>query len=93
MIKIIGDRRSGKTTKLLKYAYDNGYVLVEPTMAMRDYVARMAKALGYDDVQIIAPWHMKQYISHDKGCKFVIDELDDFLAAMGVVAYSNTNDQ
>ncbi|MBO7710607.1 MAG: hypothetical protein J6S83_09070 [Lachnospiraceae bacterium] len=88
MERIIGERGSGKTTKLLKLAQENGYVIVVPTITMADYVSDMAKKLGYN-VKVISayeffwhrPWHRDDH--------YVIDELDLFLQAIGVKGYSN----
>ena len=42
MIRVIGTRGSGKTTKLLNLAAENGYVIVEPNAMMADYVRHLA---------------------------------------------------
>lgn len=93
MIKILGERRSGKTTKLLKLAHENGYILVEPTFRMVEFTERLAKENGYDDVEIL---HARQFNMRNPGLfmqdynnHYLIDELDMCLNTMNVVGYSN----
>ena len=88
MIKIIGTRGSGKTTKLLKLAQQDGYIIVEPNMRMCDYVRHMALENGYN-VNVICS-HELLYRQH--GIikeKYLVDELDSFLIALGIEGYSN----
>lgn len=95
MIKILGERRSGKTTKLLKLAHENGYILVEPTFQMVDFTKRLAKENGYDDVEILCAlqFNMRNpgLFMQDYNNRYLIDELDMCLNTMNVVGYSNTD--
>ena len=86
---ITGARGSGKTTKLILYARDNGCVLVVPTYRMMKYAYQQALHLHCDDVPIITIDEMLQSSSGEH--KFVIDELDICLKKLNVVAYTNTN--
>ena len=88
MIRIIGARRSGKTTKLLKLAQEEGYVLVEPNARMADFVRHMAIEKGYN-VNIISA-HELIYRQHGiVKEKYIVDELEMFLYALGIEGYSD----
>lgn len=89
MFKIIGPRSSGKTTELIKYAYEKHLILVEPTFHRKVYAMEMAKELGYD-IMVIAASQMRTY--HQREDYFLIDDLDDFLSAINIVGYSQTDD-
>ncbi len=88
MIKIIGTRGSGKTTKLLELAQRDGYIIVEPNMRMCDHVRHMALEKGYN-VNVISS-HELLYRQHEVTKeKYLVDELDMFLIALGIEGYSN----
>lgn len=95
MIKILGERCSGKTTKLLNLAHENGYILVEPTFQMAEFAKRLAKELGYDDVEIVCAlqFNMRNpgLFMRDCNNRYLMDELDMCLKTMNVVGYSNTD--
>jgi cytidylate kinase len=88
MIRIIGTRGSGKTTKLLNLAQREGFVLVEPTFQMADYVSDMAKKNGFD-VKVINAHEFMWYKPGHRDDKYVVDELDLFLQMIGIEGYSN----
>ena len=90
MIKIIDTRGSGKTTKLLKLAYDEELVVVEPTKHAADYVKKMAKDLGYDGVNIISSSEFMSGACMKYHKHFLIDELEWFLESIGVYGYSQS---
>jgi len=90
MIRIIGERGSGKTTKLLELAEEKGYILVEPTIASADYVRNMAREKGYHNVNIISAHDLLFYRHSALRNKYLIDELEGFLSALGVEGYSNS---
>ena len=88
MIKIIGARGSGKTTRLLKLAEENGYIVVEPNIHMADYVRRMATEMGLN-VTVISShnlWNLPRGIAREK---YLVDELEMFLASIGIEGYSD----
>ena len=89
MIRIIGSRGSGKTTKLLKLAKDNGYVVVEPNMRMCDYAKRMAIQKEYN-IKVISAHELliRQHGIREE--KYIVDELDLFLSSLGIQGYSNS---
>ena len=91
MIKVTGKRGSGKTTKLLELAHENGYILIEPNHAIADFARHRAKECGYDDVQVITLndfWKHNSPFGNDRN--YLIDELDMCLHYLGVDGYSNT---
>lgn len=90
MIKIIDTRGSGKTTKLLKLAYDEELVIVEPTKHAADYVKKMAKDLGYDGVNIISSSEFMSSACMKYHKHFLIDELEWFLESIGVYGFSQS---
>ena len=95
MIKVTGKRGSGKTTKLLELAHENGYILVEPTFRAVDHVRQMAEEKGYGDVEILAAcqFNMRNpgLFVKDADNRYLIDELDMVLSQMNVVGYSDTD--
>ena len=92
MVVIKGERGSGKTKKLLYYAQGSGAIVIEPTSHMADFVRKMAKDLGLDNVTVISMHELNNPVvsirHQDK--KFVIDEIDAFLANLNVEGYSKT---
>jgi hypothetical protein len=88
MIRVIGTRGSGKTTKLLNLAAENGYVIVEPNAMMADYVRRMAIGKGLN-VNVIGA-HELLYRQHGiVREKYLVDELEMFMTSLGIVGYSD----
>ena len=88
MIRVIGTRGSGKTTKLLNLAAENGYVIVEPNAMMADYVRHMAIEKGLN-VNVISA-HELLYRQHGiVREKYLVDELEMFMASLGIVGYSD----
>lgn len=94
MVEIKGTRGSGKTTKLLYLAYGSGAIIVEPTHAMADFARKEAKKLKLDGVTIISMHELLLPIATSRynGKKFLIDEIDAFLANLNVEGYSKTCD-
>ena len=88
MIKVIGARGSGKTTKLLNMAAENGYVIVEPNARMADHVRHMAMEKGLN-VNVIGAHEL---LYRQRGVireKYLVDELEMFLASFGIEGYSD----
>ena len=94
MVEIKGIRGSGKTTKLLYLAQGSGAVIVEPNSRMADFARTEAKKLKLDGVAIISMHELLVPISTSRynGKKFLIDEIDAFLANLNVEGYSKTCD-
>lgn len=88
MIQIIRTRGSGKTTKLLNLAAENGYVIVEPNVMMADYVRRMAieKGLNVSVITVRELLHRQYGVMREK---YLVDELEMFMASLGIVGYSD----
>ena len=88
MIRVIGTRGSGKTTKLLNIAAKNGYVIVEPTAMMADYVRHMAteKGLNVNVINAREMLYRQHGVVHEK---YLVDELGMFMASLGIVGYSD----
>jgi len=92
MIRIIGTRGSGKTTKLLNLAEKNGYVVVEPNAIMADYVRHMAteKKLNVNVISAHELLYRQRGIAREK---YLVDELESFLISLGVEGYSDSTKQ
>ncbi len=88
MIRIIGTRGSGKTTKLLNLAVENGYVIVEPNARMAEYVRQVAieKGLNVDVIDAHELLYRQRGIKREK---YLVDELEMFMASLGIVGYSD----
>lgn len=86
MFKVAGGRASGRTTKLIQYASEHNYILVEPTYYRAAYAREMAQKLGYN-VGVIAAYQIFS-IPRNGEKYFLVDDLDDFLSEIGVVGYS-----
>jgi cytidylate kinase len=88
MIRVIGPRGSGKTTKLLNLAAENGYVIVEPNAMMADRVRHMAIEKGLN-VNVIGTHEL---LYRQRGVvreNYLIDELEMFLVSLGIAGYSD----
>ena len=88
MIRIIGARGSGKTTKLLNIAEEDGYVIIEPNARMTDYVRHMAAEKGLN-VNVISAHEL---LYRQRGVireKYLVDELEMFLDSLGIEGYSD----
>ena len=88
MIRIIGTRGSGKTTKLLELAQEEGYVIVEPNAIMADHVRHMATEKGLN-VNVVGAHEL---LYRQRGVireKYLVDELEMFLSSLGILGYSN----
>lgn len=92
MIRIIGTRRSGKTTKLLSLAAENGYAIVAPNAMMADYVRRMAKEKGFN-VNVICAHELLRRQYGVVREKYLVDELEMFLASLGIEGYSDCKER
>ena len=91
MIRIIGTRGSRKTTKLLNLAEEDGYVIVEPNMKMADYVRHLATEKGLN-INVISAHEL---LYRQRGVvreKYLVDELEMFLASLGIEGYSDGTD-
>lgn len=88
MIRVIGTRGSGKTTKLLNLAAENGYVIVEPNAMTTDYARRMAteKGLNVSVITVRELLHRQYGVMREK---YLVDELEMFMASLGIVGYSD----
>lgn len=97
MERIIGPRRSGKTTKAIEcVAKDEHRVLVCPTHHMARYAERLAKEKGFEHIRCISFNTFFEYTrNHPTNNKyeFVIDELDACLEMANVIAYTNEDDE
>ena len=88
MIRVIGTRGSGKTTKLLNLAQEEGFVIVEPNAMMADHVRHMATEKGLN-VNVIGSHEL---LYRQRGVtreKYLVDELEMFLSSLGIIGYSN----
>ena len=88
MIKVIGTRGSGKTIRLLNLAAENGYVIVEPNAMIADHVRYMATEKGLN-VNVISAHELlrRQHVVVRE--KYLVDELEMFMASLGIVGYSD----
>lgn len=92
MIEIKGIRGSGKTTKLLYLAKGMDAIVVEPNCRMADFAKRKAAELKLDGVEIISMHELLDPNASGQyhGNKFLIDEIDIFLANLNVEGYTVT---
>lgn len=75
MYRIIGPRRSGKTTELIHLAAEEDAIIVCGNV---NYIKMMARDLGCDNLKVIS---YSQFFQSEKypNSKFVIDELEGLL--------------
>jgi hypothetical protein len=97
MKKILGERGTGKTTELLKYAAEHKLVVIEPTYRMAFYASHMAAEKGIKATVVSIDTFLRMMFLYEQDfkslcdCKgYVFDELDACLQQMGVFGYSNT---
>ena len=90
MIRIIGEKASGKTTMLIEKARinPNNYCIVAPTKERADYIRKMAKGMDCD-VDVISAFIFFFYRQGRRDKKYLVDELDTCLAQFGIVGYTN----
>lgn len=96
MIRIEDGRRTGKTSRLLLIAKENGQTIVVPTFRHKQFVEDLAsRYFGKDHgIKIITAYRFfDPKYSQGKNERFLIDDLDCILANYRVVGYSiNTED-
>jgi hypothetical protein len=90
MIKVKGERGTGKTLALLKISHDDGYIVVEQTAHQAEYAMDMAKYYGYDSARVTYMQAFLNSISTGTREKYLFDEIDALLSTIGVVGYSET---
>ena len=90
MMRILGERRSGKTTQLIEKAgiCPENYTVVVPNHRMAVFTKDMAKQMKID-VEVITFFEFFNYRYGRKDKKYLIDELDMCLEEIGVHAYTN----
>ncbi|HBF6293743.1 TPA: hypothetical protein KOS84_000837 [Clostridioides difficile] len=93
---INGNRSSGKTTTLIKYAYENNALILCHSIANKNYIISLAKTMNLD---IINPRTFKEYmfnrsktydiktindisIKIDPHIKIVVDDIDCCLTSI-----------
>ena len=87
MDKIIGTRGIGKTSKIIRAAYENDAVLVVNNVK---YVKALATLSGYEGVNIISYFEYVNNFANVFHRPVLIDEIDGFLQMVypDVVGYS-----
>ena len=88
MVKILGERGSGKTTKLLEIAKEKGFILVEPNKMMADHAMYVAKDKGYN-VNVISLHEFLDRHNEATNEKYLVDELELFLTSLSIEGYSD----
>lgn len=90
MNKIIGERSSGKTLRLMLLAIETGATIVCSNPEAFYY---KAQAYGYNDITFIS---YEDYFIHrgEKDTKYLIDEVDGLLQAFdnNIIGYCATQD-
>ncbi|EGT3659691.1 hypothetical protein C4071_00720 [Clostridioides difficile] len=93
---INGNRSSGKTTALIKYAYENNALILCHSIANKNYIINLAKTMNLD---IINPRTFKEYMFNgskiydtkaingislkiDPHIKIVVDDIDCCLTSI-----------
>ena len=92
MIRVLGKRGSGKTTKLIQLASENGYTIVAWNVMSARFIKDTAQHNGIK-VRVINCYDFVHEISEHRGHKdkYLVDELDAFLNELNVVGYSNSS--
>lgn len=93
MIRVLGDRGSGKTTKLIQLASENGYTIVAWNVQSARFIKDVAQQSGLKIRVINAYDFMREISEHGYGHKgkYLVDELDAFLDGINVVGYSDSS--
>ena len=92
MIRVLGERGSGKTTKLIQLASENGYTIVAWNVMSARFIKDTAQRNGIK-VRVINCYDFVHEISEHRGYKdkYLVDELDAFLDGLNVVGYSDSS--
>ena len=93
MIRVIGERGSGKSTKLIMLAIKDDATIIVPTFRHMAAIEDLAKKLGYlDKLKCITFAQYKSSYGIYRG-KYYIDELDACLSSVGTLGYSNAEEE
>ena len=76
MYRIIDDRGTGKTSRLMLIAKENNALFV---CSNPDAMRYKAKAYGIDGIEFISYGEFFHYYKGQRNVKYVIDELENFL--------------
>ena len=93
MIRVLGERGSGKTTKLIQLASENGYTIVAWNVMSARFIKDTAQQKGIKVRVINCYDFMREISEHGYGHKdkYLVDELDAFLDGLNVVGYSDSS--
>jgi len=100
MLRVFGNRGSGKTTRLIKEAIDNDAIFITPVN--KEEVKKLALSkYGTDSIEVLTPQQfVDQFVMRrkffPKDTKIVIDELDLFLELIShvqVIGYTDNLDK
>lgn len=76
MYRVIDERNSGKTYKLMEYAKNTNAVFVcKNPRAMEE----KAHAYGFTDIEFVGYYAFLDHYGKDSGSNYVIDELEVFI--------------
>ena len=89
MFKYVGHRGSGKTESLIKLSDVTGETLVEPNFRMAEWTRMRAKEITRHDIKVITAQEYFYDRLGRRDAKYLVDELDMFLNALGINAYSD----
>lgn len=78
---IIGNRGSGKTTKLVKYAAENGVTILVHDWHMKEYVNHVAREMG-TAVLVMSIGEFKSMPPSKRPSKVAIDEISLFMKSL-----------
>ena len=95
MNKIIDYRGTGRTSRLITLAKKTGAIIVAPNHVQKDHIETLAKEYNITGVKIITfnDFLDRQKMVRDEDTHFLIDNLDEIMAYLGVIGYTELKEE
>ena len=95
MNRIIDYRGTGRTSRLITLAKKTGAIIVAPCWTQLEYIKNMAKEYGITDIEVITfnDFMDRQKYVKDNDQRFLIDNLDEIMAYLGVIGYTELKEE
>ena len=89
MTKITGQRGSGKSAKLIQYAYDNNIDTVVCINPQHHLIVANELGIPYGAIKFITYGEFDRQAK--RGNKYVLDDIDHYIAMKNVIGYTSSD--